>query len=30
VGDVIGGFVNDGAPLVYMARTMSWALTPAL
>ena len=28
VGDVIGGYVGDGEPLVYMQRSMSWRLTP--
>jgi flavin reductase ActVB len=29
VGDVIGGYAHDGEPLVYMARSMGWRLTPA-
>jgi flavin reductase ActVB len=26
VGDVMGGYVSDGEPLVYMERSMSWRL----
>jgi flavin reductase (DIM6/NTAB) family NADH-FMN oxidoreductase RutF len=29
VGDVTGGVVQDGEPLVYMARRMGWRLQPA-
>jgi flavin reductase (DIM6/NTAB) family NADH-FMN oxidoreductase RutF len=29
VGDVTGGAVQDGEPLVYMARKMGWRLQPA-
>jgi flavin reductase (DIM6/NTAB) family NADH-FMN oxidoreductase RutF len=29
VGDVTGGAVHDGEPLVYMARRMGWRLQPA-
>jgi hypothetical protein len=28
VGDVTNGEVNDGEPLVYMARRMGWRLQP--
>jgi len=28
VGDVTGGGVDDGEPLVYMARSMGWRLAP--
>ncbi len=28
VGDVIGGYVSDGEPLVYMQRSIGWSLTP--
>ena len=29
VGDVAGGLVQDGEPLVYLARSMSWRLEPS-
>jgi flavin reductase ActVB len=28
VGDVLGGRIDGGQPLVYMSRSMSWRLTP--
>ncbi len=29
VGDVVGGALGSGEPLVYMSRSMRWRLTPA-